>query len=231
MKKTNVILFLLLTVFISQNKAWSSVRYENYKGGTIKVNVKIGKTSEVIFPNAIAELLRSQVPGSVDLETKGKSLYILPKAESKADIYVRTIDDIEIPLSLEFSDSPDIQVFISDDTLKPSVNSNTKKESNLTYELLRTVINGREIPSATRTDPNQTVFENKYFKAVLRTRYELTTKVVLIIDIENLLNRTILTPIQEVHLRNLLAISADRDILAPQGKENSKSTMYLVLGK
>lgn len=212
-------------------EGFCSVRYEKYTGGPVNVQVAVGKTTEIVFPELIAQLLRGQVPGSIDLEVKERSLYILPKSQSQADIFVRTVSNTEIPVSITFSDNNDTRVFVTYSLENPLKETNGKPLTNTALRLIKAMIKGESIPGATRYDLNDVVFRNTYFKATVKTRFELNDSIAMIVEIENLLSRSIITPVQQVHLKNLLAVTSDADILAPSGSPDAKTRMYLVLRK
>ena len=220
---------LVLLLFVCVKDGFCAVRYEKYSGGAINVNVTAGRTTEVVFPELIAQLLRSQVPGSIDLEVKDKSLYILPKAQSKADIFVRTVSNIEIPINIVFSEKHDIRVQVSYSFDNVQKNKSSGQPFNKAITLMKALIKGEDIIGATRYDVNEVVLRNKYFKATLITKYELNNSVAMVLEIENLMNRSIITPVQHVHLKDMLAITSDLDILAPNGQADSKTNMYLIL--
>jgi len=228
--KSGILITVLMCLLIARN-GWSAVRYENYQGGSIAVNVAIGRTSEIVFPELIAQLLRSQIPDSIDLEVKGKSLYILPKVQSNADIFVRTVSNMEVPINLVFKEENDTQVRISYAIDEPQKTKVERKKSNKAISLMKALIKKEDIGGSTRLDVNKVIFENRYFRATLLTKYELNNAEGLIVEIENLLYRSIITPIQDINLKNLIAIAAENDLLAPCGEENSKTLLYLVLRK
>ncbi len=230
--RQKVLAFLLCVWFMtSAQEGFCSVRHEKYTGNLVRIKVAVGKTTEVVFPELVALLLRSQVPGSIDLEVKDKSLYILPKSQSQADIFVRTVGNTEVPVGIIFSENPDERVYVNYEPEGHAKGINEKPLSNLAVGLIRAMVRGEDIPGATRYDLNEVVLHNASFAATIKTRYELNDSVALIVEIENRLDRSIITPVQQVHLKNLLAITSDKDILGPKGRPDAKTLMYLVLRK
>lgn len=225
----------LLTIFLSLfcliTNATATVRYENFAGGTINVSVSIGHTTELAFPESIAEIVRSQQKDSFSYEVNEKSLFILPKLESKCNLFVRTKSGKSYPVNLDFKDPPDLQVVINDVQSEIAKKTNSPSNVNYSIQLIKTLLKNQDIPGATKEELNEAFFSNDTIRMVILKRYELTNAIAIVAEVENQLYRSIITPVQHISLKNLKAITADSDLLKAKGEEGSKTKIYMIIGK
>ncbi len=226
----NILIFLMIGLFPS-SIAWASVRHENFSGGAVNIYVAVGHTTEIIFPEPVAELIRSQAKDSFSHEVNDSSLFILPKLEVGGDLFIRTKNGKSYPINLIFRDTPDLQVIIDDlqqETLKKNKNLTN---GNYSIELIKNLLKEGDIPEATKEELNTEFFSNGLLKMTLIKKYELNNAIALVAEIENEIDRSVITPIQHISLKNLKAISSDSDMLKPKGEEGSKTKIYMVIGK
>lgn len=226
----NILIFSMIGLFTSST-VWASVRHESFSGGAVNIYVAVGHTTEIIFPEPVAELIRSQAKDSFSHEVNDSSLFILPKLEVGGDLFIRTKSGKSYPINLIFRDTPDLQVIIDDlqqETLKKNKNLTN---GNYSVELIKALLKEGDIPEATKEELNTEFFSNGLLKMTLIKKYELNNAIALVAEVENEIDRSVITPIQHISLKNLKAISSDSDMLKPKGEEGSKSKIYMVIGK
>jgi len=231
MTKIQCMIMAILSVLIFITPpAYSSVRYESYDGAPVNINVEVGRTTEVVFPELIAELLKSEEKGSIDLEVKDRSLYVLPKKESNSDLFVRTVSGQNVPINLIFGAYHDIRVQVSyvksDNPSKRSTVS-----TNPTISIITALLKGEDIVGASLDDTRRKIYENKYLRLTLVKKFELSYCFAFVVEAENLIQRSLVLPLQHIGLPNLKAISSDHDVLTAAGKEGDKTNVYMVIGK
>ena len=230
MNKTLKSIILAYLICMISSPVFALARQEISSGGSVNVYVAVGRTTEVIFPESIAEIIRSQPKESFSQEVRDKSLFILPNQESTGDLFIRTKNGKSYPINMIFKDPADVQVIINDARQDSSKQSDNQVNS-FSVELIKTLIKGDDIPGASKQEMNEEFFSNEYLKMTLKKKYELNNAFALVAELENKLDRSIITPIQHIALSNLKAISSDADMLSASGTVGSKTTIYMVIGK
>ncbi len=224
------LIFSLIGLFTSST-VWASVRHESFSGGALNIYVAVGRTTEIVFPEPVAEIIRSQAKDSFSHEVNDSSLFILPKIEVSGDLFIRTKSGKSYPINLIFRDTPDLQVIIDDLQQETLKKNNNLASGNYSVELIKTLLKGRDIPGATKEELNTEFFSNELLKMTLIKKYELNNAIAIVAEIENKIDRSVITPVQYISLKNLKAISSDSDLLKPKGEEGSKTKIYMVIGK
>jgi len=199
-----------------------------FKGKPITINVEVGKITEVVLPKDIASIAKGVASEVLQIEVLGERLYLLPLQSITADIYIITTDGTSYPINLVVGKG---EWYTRVNIAKPGIKDIQKKGPNFTIELIRMLLLGIEPPGSTRLDGNVEVFNNGYMKLTLKTIYELPNCNSYILTAENLHNKSIVFPMQDIEFPNLLVISVDRQVLGPKGEENSKTKIYMAVGK
>jgi hypothetical protein len=80
-----------------------------------------------------------------------------------------------------------------------------------------------------RTDT--VVFDNGQLRLHLITVYELPQVLCYVMVVENLLNQSIIVPVQQIGFPRLLAVSSEKDLLTAKGTDGAMAKVYMVVGR
>ncbi len=193
------------------------------------VHVAVGKVSEVFFPEKIAKVIKGGASDSVLVEVLDQSLYLLPKSNTPADIFVTTVSGRSYPLTLTIAPQHDIKVEING----ASVSSISPSAGNDVMDVMKDILSGHEPPGSTalKVDRADILFKDSKIQLHVRCGYDLPALTAYILEARNLTDNSVIVPIEQVTFPHLLAITSDRDMIAPKGREGDSTAVYLVVGK
>jgi len=207
----------------------ASTENYSYSDESILVKVKVGMTMEVEFPDKIANVAKSLPTDSLQIETLGNRMFLLPQKEIDTVIYIVTQDNVSYCLRL-ITDETQNSTHLK---LKKPLNKDTEpknKDAANTVELMRTLILGGNPSSSVSFElGKREVFNNGTLRIVINETYELKGGVrALVLTFENLTDKPLCVPIQYIELPGLLAISADSQILEARssGKDKKESNYF-----
>ncbi len=222
--------FLLsLVVLCLPIQAWAEVRNIYYDGRPLDINVASGKITEVIFPEKVAKIVKGGGADSVLIEVLDYSVFVLPKHESPADIFVTSVKGESYPLNLIMGKEHEAKVKITY-AFDPNRASGDNRSD--VMDLMKLLIQGR-VPAGA------TVLEAKEQRPIAQGQIELTLNTVfelpklngLVLTARNITNNTVIVPIQSISYPRLLAISSEADSLSPDAQEGSSTRIYMVVEK
>lgn len=220
-----VISILVLMLCISE----ISFALSKEEGKPTAINVEVGKVSEVVFPDNVAKVVKGGEPNSILVEVLDNSLYILPKSENPADIFVTTSSGISYPLSLHLSKERDIKVQVGP-VRKPSFSTN--KTYSDVMGLMKDLLLQKELPMATNLNQKgQVILSNGNIQLTIDKAYELGSWKAYVLKARNISRNAVIIPIEQMILPNLLAVSADQDNLSSLGQEGDSTNVYMVVGQ
>lgn len=193
------------------------------------VHVAVGKVSEVFFPEKVAKVIKGGASDSVLVEVLDQSLYLLPKSNTPADIFVTTVSGRSYPLTLTVAPQHDVKVEIGGD----SVSSISPSSGNDVMDVMKDILSGHEPPGSTalKTGRADVLFKDSQIQLHVRSGYDLPALTAYILEAKNLTDNSVIVPIEQVTFPRLLAITSDRDMIAPKGREGDSTAVYLVVGK
>ncbi len=193
------------------------------------VHVSVGKVSEVFFPEKIAKVVKGGSSDSVLIEVLDQSLYLLPKSNTPADIFVTTVSGRSYPLTLTIAPQHDVKVEIGGG----AVSSISIGAGNDVMDVMKDVLSGHEPPGSTALKANRTdiLFKDSRIQLRVRSGYDLPALTAYILEARNLTDNSVIVPIEQVTFPRLLAITSDRDMIAPKGREGDSTVVYMVVGK
>ena len=200
------------------------------EGKTTNINVEVGKVTEITFPAKVSKVVKGGEPDSVLVEVLDNSVYVLPKTNTPPDIFVTTALGSSYPLNLHLAQEHDIKVQVA------ATKHNRIETSNGIYtnvmDLMKDLLLDKEPAGATiLPQDGQVLFVNKQIQLRVSRAYELVDWKAYILIAKNLCNNSIIIPIEQMTLPNLLAVSADQDMLKSKGQEGDTAKVYLVIGK
>ena len=102
---------------------------------------------------------------------------------------------------------------------------------NSTIGLIRQLAMNHVPKGSTEKHANLVVFNNGQIKLHLITVYELPQVLCYVMVAENLLNQSIIVPVQQVGFPRLLAVSSEKDLLTAKGTDGAMSKVFMVVGR
>lgn len=190
------------------------------------IKVEVGKVSEVVFPDRVVKVVKGGAPDSILVEVMDHAVYLLPKTELPADIFVTTSSGKSYPLLLKVATERDIKVHVG----------GSSKRNGQAYgytdvmDLMKDLLLGHQplmaTPFGTKGD---VLFETEELKLVIERAYQMNAWRAYVLKMHNLTAQELIVPIERIVLPDLLAISADKDILSAKGQED-ETLVYVITG-
>lgn len=224
MKKTMIFLFCFCF--------WAGLAHASTRkivtDGPVEVRGEVGKVVDITFEEGISKLLRSGVAESLKVEHADDHLFITPLTVMPADLVVIDTQGQSYKLKFVFDKGYDERIAIS--------NADKKKEQNgdgetVVVEVLKCLLTNQTPAGAQEKTMDQVVFDNKQVRMTLIYAYEMPHLIGYVMVVENLLDQSMVVPIQEISFPNLLAVTAEKDLLEKRGSKNALSKIYLVVGR
>ncbi len=200
-----------------------------YDGRPLNISVASGKITEVIFPQKVAKIVKGGGADSVLIEVMDDSVFILPKNDNPADIFVTSVKGESYPLNLIMGNTHESKVKVLY-AFDPSRSSNENRGD--VMDLMKLLIQGRVPAGATVLQAQeQRLLSQGKIRLTLDTVFELPTLNGLVLTAENLTDSAAIVPIQDIAYPHLLAISADADTLVERSQQGSRTRIYMVVEK
>ena len=191
----------------------------------IPLRLKTGMITEAEFPEKIANVTKSISSESLQIETLGNRMFLLPRENLDSQIYVVTQDNVSycLHLIMDEAEAPS-RIKIT----KPHEAENDEKASDIanTVEQMKALLTGRQPPGAvsSKLHPKE-IFNNAKLRISIDEVYEFPNNVkALCLTFENLTRKPMVVPIEHIELPGLLAISIDTQILEPRPQDTNKKT-------
>ena len=194
------------------------------------VHVTVGKVSEVVFPEKVAKIIKGGAPDSVLVEVLDQSVYLMPKSDTPADIFVTGVSGRSYPLNLSIAPQHDIRVEIGGSSV---LSYSVESANNSAMDVMKDILAGHEPAGATalKGDHGGVLFKDGQIQLSVRSGYDLSTLTVYILEAHNLTDNSVIIPLEQFSFPRLLAAASDRDMIAPKGQEGDRTAVYLVVGK
>ena len=194
-------------------------------GAEIPLRLKTGMITEAEFPEKIANVTKSISSESLQIETLGNRMFLLPRENLDSQIYVVTQDNVSYCLHLIMDEA---QAPTRIKITKPHEAENDEKASDIanTVELMKALLTGRQPPGAvsSKLHPKE-IFNNAKLRISIDEVYEFPNNVkAFCLTFENLTRKPMVVPIEHIELPGLLAISIDTQILEPRPHDTNKKT-------
>ncbi|MBI4309627.1 MAG: hypothetical protein HY591_04780 [Candidatus Omnitrophica bacterium] len=195
---------------------------------SMSVHVAVGKVSEVVFPEKVAKVIKGGAADSVLVEVLDNSVYVLPKTNTPADIFVTGVSGKSYPLDLVIAAQHDIRVEVSGQNLR-----RISREINLNaMDLMKEILRGVEPAGATVLKNSKSMALNGgQIKMTVEVIYDFPHIAAYIFKAQNLSDNSVIVPVQQISFLNLLAVTSDQDMLKPKGEEGDNTKVYIVAGK
>ena len=195
--------------------------------GPVEVLAIAGKTNELYFESGIASLVRSGVKETLTVEQMANHLFVTPLTENPADLIIIDLQGQSFKLHFVFGKGYDDKIVVKAATQK----SDTEAGDNSTIGLIRELVMDRPPKGSTEKRTDTVVFDNGQLRLHLITVYELPQVLCYVMVVENLLNQSIIVPVQQIGFPRLLAVSSEKDLLTAKGTDGAIAKVYMVVGR
>jgi hypothetical protein len=227
MIKKLFILMFVVGLFLA--KETYSQDAANYNNEVISLRLKVGMITEAEFPEAIANVTKAMPAASLQIETLGNRMFLLPLEDIDTNIYVVTRDNESFCLHL-IMDGFEAPTRIKIKKRAEAANGEQSKKALNTIELMKSLLSGK-VPqgSASSNLEPQEIFNNGKFRITIDQIYELPGNVkALCLTFENLSSKPVVVPVEHIEIPGLLAISIDSQLLEarPRNTGNKDSRGY-----
>lgn len=195
--------------------------------GPVEVLGIAGKTNELYFESGIASLVRSGAKETLTVEQMANHLFVTPLTENPADLIIIDLQGQSFKLHFVFGKGYDDKIVVKAAVQK----SDTEVGDNSTIGLIRELVMDRTPKGSTEKRTDTVVFDNGQLRLHLITVYELPQVLCYVMVVENLLNQSIIVPVQQIGFPRLLAVSSEKDLLTAKGTDGAMAKVYMVVGR
>jgi len=224
------IFLIIFTFFLAGRALGSSVSAANYNDTSIPLRLKAGVITEAEFPESIATVTKGIPSASLQIETLGNRMFLLPLENIETNIYVVTSDNVSYCLYL-IMDEIQAPTRIKIKKHTEITNGGQDRKTLNTIELMKVILSGRMPQGSTSLKLEaREIFNNGKFRIAIDEIYELPGNVkALCLTFENLTHKPVVVPIEHIELPGLLAISVESQILEarPRNAGNKDSGGYI----
>lgn len=217
------IFLIIFTFFLVGRALGSSVSAANYDDAYIPLRLKTGMITEAEFPESIATVTKGVPSASLQIETLGNRMFLLPLENIETNIYVVTSDNVSYCLHLIMDEiQAPTRIKIKKHTKKP--NDEQDRKTLNTIELMKSLLSGRMAQGAASLNlGTREIFNNGKFRIAIDEIYDLPGNVkALCLTFENLTHKPVVVPIEHIELPGLLAISVESQLLEARSHNPNK---------
>ena len=224
------IFLIIFTFFLLERALGSSVSAANYNDTSIPLRLKTGVITEAEFPESIANVTKGIPSVSLQVETLGNRMFLLPLENIETNIYVVTSDNVSYCLHL-IMDEIKAPTRIKINKHPEALNKPEGGKAVNTIELMKAILSGKMPQGSTSSKLEaREIFNNGKFRIAIDEIYELPGNVkALCLTFENLTHKSVVVPIEHIELPGLLAVSVGSQLLEarPRNTGNKDSGSYI----
>lgn len=192
------------------------------------VHVSLGKVSEIVLPEKVAKVIKGGAVDSVLVEVLEKSVYVLPKANQPADIFITGVSGTSYPINLVMGEEHDLRVDVQTDK-KVVANAHGNLDP---LDLMKILLRKEEPLGANLLKVGQRVqLKESNIGLKVDRIYDFPSMAAYIIKAHNPDRNNSILPLEQISFPNILAIAADEDMLMPEGLAGDTTTIYMIVGK
>ncbi len=220
MNKIKIVLLLMLVI-----AAPAGGREVFYQGDAVEVGISTGRTTQVIFPAGIRNIVTSLDQVQISVEVFNNILYIQPLHAPQGNIFVNTADGTGYGLYVRTVPPDDV-----DSTVKiklPESSEAEKRADSTIIHYMRQLLTGAAERTAGVSEPGRTIYRDENIKIVLDRMYTWPHYTGWICTAVNVSRGAVVVPVQQVSVPMLRAISSDTETLAPE----QAARVYMLIGK
>ena len=217
------IYLIIFTFFLVERALGSSVGAANYNDTSIPLRLKTGVITEAEFPESIATVTKGIPSASLQIETLGNRMFLLPLENIETNIYVVTSDNVSYCLHL-IMDEIQAPTRIKIKKRTEITNDEQDRKTLNTIELMKSLLSGKMPQGSVNSKLHASeIFNNGKFRITIDEIYELSGNVkALCLTFENLTHKPIVVPIEHIEFPGLLAISIDSQLLEARPHDTKK---------
>ncbi|MFA5176889.1 MAG: type-F conjugative transfer system secretin TraK [Candidatus Omnitrophota bacterium] len=189
----------------------------------ISLRLKVGMITEAEFPDKIANVTKSVANETLQIETLGNRIFLLPRENLESQLYVVTQDNVSYCLHL-IMDETQAATRIKIKKPHQEVSTEQGRDTANTVELMKALLTGKQPPGSVSSKLHpQEIFNNGRIRIIIDEAYELSSKLkAFVLTFENLGDKPVVVPIEHIEFPGLLAISVDSQILEAQPHDANK---------
>lgn len=217
---------ILTLILISFDRGFSeSGKDVDYSNEAIPLRLKTGMVTEAEFPENIATVAKSISSDLLQIETLNNRMFLLPRDNFDTRLHIVTQDNASYILHLIMDDAA-APTCIRIGKRPKGQNDPQNKEIADTIALMKVLLRN-EVPqgSSQLSLDGREVFNNGTLRMSIDKAYELGGGAkALVLVFENLMDKPIVLPIENIELPGLLAISVDNQLLEARPRGPDKHT-------
>lgn len=219
----NKIKFVLLLLLVIAAPAWG--REVLYRGDSVDVGISTGRTTQVIFPSGVRNIVTSLDQVQISVEVFNNILYIQPLHAPQGNIFVNTADGTGYGLYVRTVPPDEV-----DSTVKiklPESAEPEKRSDSTIIHYMRQLLTGAAERTAGVAESGSTVYEDENIKIILDRVYTWPHYTGWICTAVNVSRGAVVVPVQQVSAPKLRAISTDTETLEPR----QTARVYMLMAK
>ncbi|MBF0619942.1 MAG: type-F conjugative transfer system secretin TraK [Candidatus Omnitrophica bacterium] len=193
--------------------------------GSYAVRAAAGKAVEIVCEAGLANLVRSGDPATLKVEHASGHLFVTPLGAPVAELVIMDIRGRSYRFRFVLEGPADDKIVIA------GARSVEPAEGTGTPGIIRDLVLGRVPAGAVERKSDEVVFDDGKIVLRMMALYELPQVVAYVMSAENRLKTSVVMPIEEIALPGMLAVSAEKDILAAEGAEGSIIKVYAVVAR
>jgi hypothetical protein len=195
--------------------------------GIVDVRVEEGRAIEVIVEDGVADLIRSGDPATIKVEHTSGHVFVTPLTQRPAELTIIDTSGRSFRLHFVFGSGMEERLVLAAAIEHETPSGNGRSVS----ALIRDLVQGRLPAGAVVRNDTTVMFDNGQVRLQLVRVYEMPSVRAMVMKAENMLERSLVVPVQEIAFPRMLAISSQRDILSARGKDGASTMVYMVAGK
>ncbi len=227
MKIRNSLLAVIIFCGFSFSLAFADDVRRITTDGPVEVLGIAGHTNEIYFEGGISSLVRSGIKQTLTVEQMNDHLFVTPLTENPADLIILDLQGQSYKLHFVFGKGYDDKIIVKAATVKQEEGSG----DNSTIGLIRDLVLNRVPKGSTEKKADGVVFNNGQLRLHLIAVYEFPKVLAYVMVCENLLDRSIIVPVEQVNFPHLLAVSSEKDLLTAKGTDGAITKVFMVVGR
>jgi hypothetical protein len=194
------------------------------EGRSTLIKVEIGKVTQVSFPEKVAKIVKGGQTDSVLVEVIDNAVYLLPKNDDLSNVFVTTISGVSYPLDLKISKDHDIHIQIGE--AKRSLSPSGYRDP---IDLMKDLLLHKDPWNAViLPEQGKVLIAHDQVELTIEKAYEIGVWKAYVFLAKNVVNNSIILPIEQITFPNLLAVSCEQDMLYPQGQTGDSTRIFMI---
>ncbi len=190
-------------------------------GESIDVRSAVGQVVEIVVEDGVADLVRSGDPSTIKVEHTAGHLFVTPLTVVPAGLTIMDKRGRSHRLKYIFGQGVDEKIVVADCEQE----SSGQKQQDGVMRLMRDLVRGRDPSGSTQKLATEVMFENEQWQVRSIKVYEMPPLWGYVAVVRNKAQAPAMVPLQRITFPGLLAVSAEKDVLPPQGE----GVVYMVV--